>query len=362
MKQHFNIPIFMPHLGCPFDCIYCNQKRISSTMNAPNPEDIKEIVDKHLATIPHDSHIEIAFFGGSFTAIAKELQIEYLEAVQPYLRNDQVNSIRLSTRPDFIDPQTLDLLRGYGVKTIELGVQSLNDEVLKKSCRDYGIDDVFKASHLIKSFGIKLGIQLMIGLPGDKYEYDIETTQKTISIRPNMVRIYPTLVIKDTALESLYKKGLYSPLSLDEAVSTTKVMYLFFTANDINVIRMGLYPSEELRSSDTVVAGPFHPAFGELVEQEVFYDQISYLLELAIKEESMGNFLFVYVNPKDMSKMIGNKKRNIMRLKDKYHLAEVVVKGWDMLDRNTIAISREDSYKPTYVLTLEEYLQGAKYI
>ncbi|NLB87755.1 MAG: radical SAM protein, partial [Syntrophomonadaceae bacterium] len=280
-------------MGCPFDCIFCNQKKISSTISAPGPADIKEIVDKHLNTIPSDSHIEIAFFGGSFTAIDKELQIEYLAAVQPYLKNGQVDSIRLSTRPDFIDSHILELLSEYGVKTIELGVQSLNDEVLKKSCRVYNVDDVFKASHLIKSFDIKLGIQLMIGLPGDKYEYDMDTAKKTISLKPDMVRIYPTLVIKDTALEVLYEKGWYSPLSLDEAVNTTKEMYLYFIANDIDVIRMGLYPSEELRSSDTVVAGPFHPAFGELVEQEVFYDQVNYLLKLVNKEDGWGNSLFI---------------------------------------------------------------------
>lgn len=362
MKKHFNIPIFIPHLGCPFDCIYCNQKKISSTLVAPNPENIKEIIEQHLSTIPKASHIEVAFFGGSFTAIEKDLQVQYLEAVQPYIKNNEVDSIRLSTRPDFINPEILELLNEYGVRTIELGVQSLNDEVLKRSCRDYGVDDVFKASHLIKSFNLKLGIQLMVGLPGDKYEYDMETTRKTISLKPDMVRIYPTLVIKDTALEVLYEKGLYSPLTLAEAVTITKEMYMYFIANNIEVIRMGLYPSEELRSHDTVVAGPFHPAFGELVEQEVFYDLVNYLLNQADKENRLDSSLFIYVNSRDMSKMIGNKKENIIRLKKNYRFEEVVVKGLDLLEKNTVAISPADTNKPVYIITLDEYLQLAKYI
>lgn len=360
MKKHFNIPVFIPHLGCPFDCIFCNQKKISSTISAPKPADINDIVDKHLDTIPKDSHIEIAFFGGSFTAINKDLQIEYLKAVQPYLRSKRVNSIRLSTRPDFIDPITLEYLSEYGVKTIELGVQSLNDEVLKKSCRAYKVDDVFKASHLIKSFNLKLGIQLMVGLPGDKYEYDIETAQKTISLRPDMVRIYPTLVIKDTTLEVLYEKGLYRPLPLDEAITTTKEMYLNFIANHINVIRMGLYPSEDLRSSDTVIAGPFHPAFGELVEQKVFYDQVQFLIE-SVKDEINLDKLFIFVNPRDISKMVGNKRKNTSKLKNDWQLEEVVVKGFNLLNQNSIGISK-DSNKPSYVLTLDEYLRRANYV
>lgn len=360
MKKHFNIPIFIPHLGCPFDCIFCNQKKISSTIVAPKPVDIKKIVDEHLDTIPEDSFIEIAFFGGSFTAIDKNLQIEYLKAVQPYLKSDQVNSIRLSTRPDFIDPIILKHLREYGVKTIELGVQSLNDEVLKKSCRAYSVDDVFKASHLIKSFDFKLGIQLMVGLPGDKYEYDIETTKKTISLKPDMVRIYPTLVIEDTALKVLYEKGLYKPLPLDEAITTTKEMYLYFIANDINVIRMGLYPSEDLHSGDALIAGPFHPAFGELVEQEVFYDQVQFLIE-SVQDEINLDQLFIFVNPRDMSKMVGNKRQNITKLKNSLHIEKLVVRGWDLLRRNSIGISQY-SNKPSYVLTLDEYLRRADYV
>ncbi len=360
MKKHVNIAIFIPHLGCPFDCIFCNQKKIASAISPPAPAAIGEIIAEHLRTIHKNSEIEVAFFGGSFTAINKEVQVEYLEAVQPYIKSGQVNSIRISTRPDCIDWPVLDLLKAYGVNTIELGVQSINDEVLKKSCRGYTADDVFKAAHLIKENNFRLGIQLMVGLPGDHQELDIKSTKLAIALSPDMVRIYPTLVIQDTVLAELYKKDLYMPLSLEEAISITKEMYLHFTANDINVIRMGLHPSEELISGDAVIAGPFHPAFGELVEQAVFYDQFICLRQSALKEVEGGHKLNVFVNPRDMSKMVGNKKQNIKRLKDNWQI-EATVKPDSLLELNSIGIRREGDQTAT-VLSRDEYWQRSGYI
>ncbi|HZK43259.1 MAG TPA: radical SAM protein [Syntrophomonadaceae bacterium] len=356
MNRHINIPIFIPHLGCPFDCIFCNQKKISSTINPPEPSDVGEIIERHLKTIAVDSEIEVAFFGGSFTAIDEDLQIAYLEAVKPYLKSGDISSIRISTRPDFIDKSILELLNQYGVKTIELGVQSLSDEVLKKSCRAYKKDDVFKAVHLIKAHNFNLGIQLMIGLPGDNYELDMLTTKETITLLPDMVRIYPTLVIRDTDLAMTYDKGLYEPLSLDEAVTITKHMYLQFRVYDINVIRMGLYPSEDLLSDDTLIAGPFHSAFGELVMQEIFYDQAEWLVESVKDKAHFTNRLYLYVNPRDISKMIGNKKQNISKLKKSLQIEEIIVKSWDSLEQNSIGISADAIY-PEFILTREEYLE-----
>lgn len=350
MAKHINIPIFIPHVGCPFTCIFCNQKKIAATIKPPEIEDIKKIVDEHLNTIPVGSFIEVAFFGGSFTAIDKDLQINYLKAIKPYLKTGQVKSIRISTRPDFIDEDILNLLKEYGVGTIELGVQSLADEVLKKSGRGYRADDVFKAAQLIKEYKFKLGIQLMVGLPGDNYNLDIESTKIAISLAPDVVRIYPTLVIKDTYLATLYEKGLYEPLSLSEAVTITKEMYLLFTAHNIKVIRMGLYPSAELISGDAVIAGPFHPAFGELVMQEIFYDMAKFLLDYVKEKEKnfLGDTLTIFVNPKDISKMVGNRKNNIIKLKNSEQLDEVLVKGLALLAPNSIGVS-VDGNKPLYV-------------
>ncbi len=324
MKKHINIPIFIPHLGCPFDCIFCNQKKIAATLNPPNPDAIGEIIDDYLQTIPNEGcEVEVAFFGGSFTAINKDVQVKYLQAVQPYIKGGQVKSVRISTRPDFITPNILETLQKYKVRTIELGVQSLNDEVLKRSCRGYKADDVFKASYLIKEYNIKLGVQLMVGLPGDTREIAVDTAKKAVTLQPDMVRIYPTLVIKDTFLADMYGAGKYQPLELDAAVNITKEMYLHFRENNIPVIRMGLHPSEELQTGEAIIAGPFHPAFGELVEQEVFYDQAKSMIE-----ELEGDFdkIIIYVHPRDISKMVGNKRRNLVRLKEEFSLVDVIVK------------------------------------
>ena len=185
--RHYNIPVFLPHLGCPFKCIFCDQEKIASKDKIPSIDDVKNIIEEHLATIPRDkTEVELAFFGGNFTAIEKGLQREYLSAVGPYMVENRIDSIRISTRPDFIDEPTLTFLQKKGVKTIELGVQSLNDGVLKTSKRGYQAEDVFKASHLIKARGFRLGIQLMLGLPGDNRSLAEETTVAVISLRPDM--------------------------------------------------------------------------------------------------------------------------------------------------------------------------------
>lgn len=335
MNRHYNIPIFIPHVGCPFTCIFCNQKRIAAVTSPPNIEEIKLIIEQHLKTIAKNSTVEVAFFGGSFTAIEKAWQINYLQAVKPYLDSGEVGSIRVSTRPDFIDEDVLNLLKEYGVKTIELGVQSLDDGVLQKSGRGYLVADVAKASRLIKKHNFTLGIQLMLGLPGDDFDLAIKSAETAIALKPDIVRIYPTLVIQDTYLADLYAKGLYEPLSLVEAVTISKEMYLLFTAQGIKVIRMGLHPSEELQTGEAIVAGPFHPAFGELVEQEVFYDRAKELLDQLRGEFSR---ILIYVNPRDISKMIGNRRRNIIKLEQKYNLHEIIIKGTKGIARGEVKV------------------------
>ncbi|MDD2619744.1 MAG: radical SAM protein [Syntrophomonadaceae bacterium] len=341
--KHINIPIFIPHLGCPFTCLFCNQRRISAAQEV-KPKNVIAIVEEHLSTIDSTKHqIEIAFFGGNFTALSQGLQESYLKAVNPYLQRNIISSIRISTRPDCISAANLRFLAAWGVRTIELGVQSFNDDVLKASERGYLSVDVFKACHLICEQVFKLGLQLMIGLPGDNYQRDMESTQQAIALHPDMIRIYPTLVIADTELEHMYAQGRYKPLSLEEAVKITADMLKQFQAQSIPVIRMGLQPSEELRSPGTIIAGPFHPAFGELVEQEIFKEQAHKAIKSFMMANGPHKTISIIVHPKDISKMTGHKRKTVSYLKEFYEIDELKIRTNTTLPRNTIEVDEAES-------------------
>jgi len=355
--KHYNIPVFIPHLGCPFKCIFCNQKKIVSQEKIPDADDVVNIVENHLHTIPVNAkEVEIAFFGGNFTAIERELQENYLSLVNPYIKKGKVNSIRISTRPDCIDRQVLTFLEKWGVKTVELGVQSLSDEVLKTSKRGYEVEDVFKACHLIKEQGFKLGIQLMPGLPGDDYSLAIETTQEVISLQPDMVRIYPTLVITDAYLEKMFQKGCYTPLTLQEAVSLCKDMLLKFQKEGINVIRIGLQPSEDLQSPGTVIAGPYHPSFGELVEQEIFRDQAMKIIENFFATNGPQKKLRIFVHEKDISKMTGNKKSNIVYLQNVFGLDNIYLKTSTGVERDWVGVGESTTTRPHVTMSRMDFI------
>ena len=207
--KHYNIPIFISHFGCPNACVFCNQVKINGRETDVTIEDLRNIIDEYLKILPKDSYKEVAFFGGTFTGISLGKQKEYLEGVKEYLDKGLVQGIRLSTRPDYINKEVLDQLKKYNVTTIELGVQSLDEDVLRKSARYYPIEVVYEASKLIKSYGIDLGIQLMPGLPGSTFETDFETAKKVVKIMPQNARVYPTLIIKDTEMERMYQRGEY---------------------------------------------------------------------------------------------------------------------------------------------------------
>lgn len=354
MRKHFNIPIFIPHLGCPFDCIFCDQKKIASAQGAPEAGSIKGIIEEHLATIPEGSDVEVAFFGGNFTAVRREWQEAYLREVFPYIEAGRISAVRISTRPDCIDEEILSFLKLWRVKVIELGVQSLHDEVLKASRRGYTAGDVFKACHLIKEHGFRLGIQLMVGLPGDNYRYSLMTAHLAAGLKPDMVRIYPALVISGTALEKMLVRGEYEPLSLKEAVRTVTDMFLVFASHGIKVIRMGLQPSEELRGEGVVAAGPFHPAFGELVKQEVFLRQSEMLIADAGDLKNSDEITF-FVNGREVSKLVGNKKANINYLKEKYGFKDIKVKSSLFMAEGALGIGKDEKlYK---ILRFEDFLK-----
>lgn len=320
MKKQYIIPIFVPHLGCPNDCIFCNQKSISGQKKQITKEETKKIIDNYLESIKNENaKVEIAFYGGSFTAIEKEKQEELLEIAYQYVKEGKIESIRVSTRPDAINKEVLKRLKKYKVKTIELGVQSSNDYILEKARRGHTFEDVKKASKMIRWNGFDLGHQMMVGLPESTRIDEINTAKALIKLKPKMVRIYPVLVVKNTKLEREYEKGNYEPLPLVQAVETCKELVRMFADKKIEVIRIGLQNTEEISEPGSkqseVVAGPYHPAFRQLVESGMWYDAIvEKIKKLNVKVKEVE----VTVNPIDANNVIGHKKENVQKLKDIY--------------------------------------------
>lgn len=273
--RHFTIPVFIPEEACPNQCVFCNQHRIAGADCAPSVDEVIAKVDEHLQTIPAGSEVEIGFFGGNFTGIPVGEQKAYLASVQNHIVSGRVTGIRISTRPDYINVSILQMLKQYHVTTIELGAQSLDEKVLKLAGRGHTAAQVHEASQMIIENGFSLGLQMMIGLPGDTAEKSIDTAKEIIRLGAECTRIYPTLVIKETELEHLYLEGKYKPLSQDEAVSRVADIVPLFIAAKVKILRIGLHPSEGLLDNTSLVAGPFHVAFGEMVFSEIWRRLIS---------------------------------------------------------------------------------------
>ncbi len=326
MNKEYVIPVFVPHLGCPKNCIFCNQKSISGQKKNITKEEAKKTIDSFLENIKDkNAKKEIAFFGGSFTGIDRNVQEELLQVAYEYIEKGQVDSIRISTRPDYINKEILKMLKKYKVKTIELGVQSANDYILERANRGHSFKDVEKASKLIRWYGFNLGHQMMVGLPESNRIDEINTAKALIKLKPKMIRIYPVLVIKGTMLEEEYKAGIYEPLSVVQAVETCKQLVRMFTDKNIEVIRVGLQNTDEICNPENkeseVVAGPFHPAFGQLVESSMWYDAI---VEKIKKLNAKVKEVEVTVNPIDANNVIGHKKENVNKLKDTYEVNLIV--------------------------------------
>lgn len=307
--KHYNIPIFIPELACPNRCIYCNQRHISGQLQAVKPEEIKQIIEQHLATFIRPSEVELAFFGGSFTGIDEKDMLTYLQTVQPYIEQGEIKSIRISTRPDYINEKILDILQQYNVKDIELGAQSLNEEVLAFAKRGHTVRDVENASQLIKSYGFSLGLQMMIGLPLDTVEKSKETAKKILKLGAESTRIYPTLVINNTDLADLYRQSKYKALSLNEAVDWTTEIYKIFSQSSIKILRIGLHPSEALINGTELLAGPFHVSFKELVFTKIWQEKF---------EKLPINTKTILVNPKEINYAIGYNSKNKQLLQKKF--------------------------------------------
>jgi len=304
--RHFTIPVFIPEEACPNQCVFCNQHRIAGADCAPSIDEVVAKVDEHLLTIPAGNEVEIGFFGGNFTGIPVNEQNAYLVSVQPYIASGRVTGIRISTRPDYINKDILLLLKKFNVTTIELGAQSLDDEVLKLAGRGHTATQVHQASQMIREYGFNLGLQMMIGLPGDTTEKSIFTAQEIIRLGAECTRIYPTLVIKDTELERLFLEGKYTPLSQEEAISRVADIVPMFIAADVKILRIGLHPSEGLLDNTSLVAGPFHVAFGELVFSEIWRR----LLSTMPFENGKRNILTLTVPVGMRNAAIGHKAMN----------------------------------------------------
>jgi histone acetyltransferase (RNA polymerase elongator complex component) len=332
------IPFFIPHWGCPHQCVFCNQKNITGQFASIEASSIPHTIAEYVKTSDPDEPVQVAFYGGSFTALGIDMQKSYLEAVRPFILSGQIKSIRLSTRPDKINREILALLKGYHVQTIELGVQSMDDHVLALSGRGHNAVDTENAVKLLRKYDFIVGLQLMPGLPGDSAEKFIDTVNKTIALKPDFVRMYPLLVIKDTPLEGLYTTGQYTPLSLDEAVSLCGEALIKFEQAGIEVIRIGLQPTKELGKPGTILAGPYHPAFRQIVESSILLDRMKALLVSRKPSRLEVTFL---VNPGEVSAAVGQKRSNIERLKNQFALKMVHVRPDQSVPRRTVKLFRE---------------------
>ncbi len=302
--KHANISVFVPHLGCPNQCSFCNQHYIAGRSDIPSAKTVISAVKTAKKSVNYNSqNTEIAFFGGSFTAIDKAYMETLLSAAYSFVKDKSVSGIRISTRPDAIDEDTLKLLKDYGVTAIELGAQSMDDEVLSLNRRGHTVQEVEAASRLIKQFGFSLGLQMMTGLYGDTDEKTIQTAKKIIKLKPDTVRIYPTIVLQNTELEKLCDSGAYKPQSLQQAVKIVGKLLLMFKAENINVIRTGLHSID----LEHYVAGPWHPAFRELCDADIYFEKAKEQLKTA------GEYI-IFVPKGDVSKMVGQKRQNIKKL------------------------------------------------
>lgn len=354
-KRYYIIPIFVPHKGCPHDCVFCNQKKITGIEKEISYGDVVQTINDYLKTIDREnSYIEVSFFGGSFTGIPIDYQNELMQAAKEAYDNGKIDAIRISTRPDYINSYILDNLIKYNVSVIELGVQSMDEEVLRLSERGHSTEDVINASGLIKKYNIKLGLQMMLGLPGDSVERDLYTADQIIKLNPDFVRIYPALVIRDTYMEYMYENELYKPLSIDEAVEISKKLYIEFISNNIKIIRIGLQPTEEINIGCDVIAGPFHPSFRELVESSILNDMIGYVIDNCFMD---AKELTIIVYPKDISKLYADGKKVFYNKMRRYTTKKIKIRQDDNCKKDSIAISNDEKQ---IIMSINEYVEIVK--
>ena len=323
-NRPFIIPIFLPHAGCPHQCVFCNQVSITgSNRKAINPDQIRSQILQFLEYKNNRRKpVQISFYGGNFLGLKFDEITNLLDLAVGFIRQGHVDSIRFSTRPDTITPDHLNIISEYPVETVELGVQSMDDHVLALAERGHSAADTVHAVEQLKEHQFIIGLQMMVGLPGDTEARSLSTAEKIAALQPDFVRIYPTVVVNKSKLARWYQNGTYAPLSLTEAVIRVKKLYLLFKKNNIRVIRMGLQASEDLANDSAVLAGPYHPAFGHMVYSEIFFDAAQEVLD---SMKTLSDTIAISVNPRSISKMRGLNNLNIKKLKENYHLKAVEV-------------------------------------
>jgi histone acetyltransferase (RNA polymerase elongator complex component) len=338
-KRPLIVPIFIPYQGCPHRCIYCQQEKITDqAAQRVYPSNITEILNQALRSPKFDGAVdpEVAFYGGTFTSLPEERMIHMLEAVGPYIRQGFFRSIRISTRPDALDADKLTILRNLHVDTVELGAQSMDDGVLGQSHRGHSAADTIDAVRLLKENGFKVGVQLMPGLPGDTRKTFLRTVDAVTRLCPDMVRIYPTVVIRGTALANLHRAGQYRPLSLMEAVKICVQSCAYLEENGIPVIRMGLMSSPSLLEEGQIIAGPWHRAFGFLVRSEIHHQKIATFLS----EKGEMARIKIKVPRREIPLVVGYKKRGLHSIGERTGAKVMAVTADDSVPAGQIRVER----------------------
>lgn len=347
MSAPLVIPFFIPHQGCPHLCIFCNQRLIARQTAKTQSFDneaarLSAVIHTYLQFKKNRDQVELAFFGGNFLGLEASRVLALLRAVQPWIRQGQIHSIRCSTRPDTVTGQILDLARPFGLETVELGVQSMDDRVLDLAQRGHTSKDTRNALALLRENGLKTGVQVMVGLPGDDETRAVRTAEELAELGPDLARIYPLLVLKGSRLAQWYRSGRYAPLSLDQAVDQTKKMVTVFRRAGVAVARLGLQATPMMDDAGQMIAGPWHPAFGHLVLSALMFDQacekIDRLLDGLAKKETlkkMGN-LVLQVNPRSLSRLQGDRKTNLDRLAQRYPGLSFSIERAEALDPDQV--------------------------
>jgi len=338
MNKPFIIPIFIPHAGCSQKCIFCDQNSITNTQaDEITSEKIDEIVNSHLLYQKNiKAEKQLSFYGGNFLGLEKKILLSFLNKAERLVIEKKIDSIRFSTRPDTITPETLETLKKYSVKTIEIGAQSMDDEVLKQSARGHKAKDTIKAVNLIKEKKFEFGLQIMTGLPKDTEAKSLYTGEEIVKLKPNFVRIYPCIVLKGSPLELLFKKGKYTPQTLEQSINIVKNLYIILKKNNIDVIRIGLQASEELKYDNKIAAGPYHPSYGHLILSSIYFDIVANI----IKKKSFNNKeINITVHPKNLSVIQGIKKKNIIRLQSEFNLKKINIIQDESINRERVKIN-----------------------
>ena len=332
----FILPVFVPHWGCPHACVFCNQRRISGAAMPARAEDVKKAIQEAAAFLPKGGKRQLAFYGGSFTAIPVKEQEALLGAAKEALDRGEIDAVRLSTRPDAIDETVLSRLKAFGVETIELGAQSMDNKVLQLAGRGHTAHDVERASELIKAAGFRLILQMMTGLPGSSDESDAETARRLIALKPDGVRIYPTVIVRDTALYDMWQAGEYEEHTVEDAVRVCAKIVPLFEQAGIPIIRLGLNPTEEL-SGGAAAGGAYHPALGELVKSRILLEKARALL----KGTEPGSRVTLMVGRGKASQMAGQHRENIRRLTGEYALSDLKIREKTEADTEIVLLSIE---------------------